>query len=95
LEALAQPQGVLAPVRRRLRGGEGPVVRVRRRHPFCKLLLLVIAVGFITDGLFFMTSVRFRVPFVDVNLMVLAVAGLGRRPWLGGQEVAPDRRSAA
>ncbi|MEI6355797.1 MAG: hypothetical protein WCP53_01700 [Verrucomicrobiota bacterium] len=63
-------------------------VRVRRRRGR-------ITVGFITGGLFFTTSVRFRVPFVDVSLMVLAAAWLGRRPWLGGQEVAPDRRSAA
>lgn len=75
--------------------GAAAVASPLRRHPFCKLLLLVIAVGFITGGLFFMTSVRFRVPFVDVSLMVLAAAWLGRRPWLGGREAAPDRQAAA
>ncbi len=75
--------------------GAAAVASPLRRHPFCKLLLLVIAVGFITGGLFFMTSVRFRVPFVDVSLMVLAAAWLGRRPWLGGQEVTSDRQTVA
>ena len=75
--------------------GAAAVASPLRRHPFCALLLLVIAVGFITGGLFFMTSVRFRVPFVDVSLMVLAAAWLGRRRWSGGQEITPGPRTVA
>lgn len=52
----------------------------RRRHrvdPFFTLLLGLIAVGFLVGGWLFLTSVRYRIPFVDAAFLLLSASWLG------------------
>jgi len=53
----------------------------RSRHPSRPLLVGIVIVGYLTGGFLFIVATRFRVPMVDIGLMVFGgiwLAGLGR-----------------
>jgi hypothetical protein len=60
------------------------------RDPFLALLLALILVGYLVGGFLFHVQVRYRIPFLDVSLLLLSASFLAHAvPWFLRSKAAP------